>query len=171
MDISALSEENFDPVNWINENFNKYCEETADKSETADDTEIAVEFINNYVSKLQLYVQQVSFAIEESSQQLVISMPKVVKDSKILSNDVKSLRQRMLVMRQEVADVQKETGECMATLERLNTRQTKLQAAKDSLLESDGWGNLINELEDSFDRNDVKVELFLAFQTLRVRLY
>lgn len=161
MDISALSEDKFDPVDWINENFKKYGEETkTNKSDlTGGDTDVAVEFINNYVSKLQLYVQQVNYAIEESSQQLVASMPRVVKDAKNLHNDVKELQQRMHVMRQEVAAVQEETGECMATLERLNNMQTKLQTAKESLQESDGWGNLIAELDDSFERNDLKVKL------------
>ncbi|KAI8128711.1 Conserved oligomeric Golgi complex subunit 7 [Lucilia cuprina] len=163
MDISALSEDKFDAVNWINDNYKKYSSDDVKSSKNAEtntggDTELAVEFINNYVSKLQLYVQQVNYAIEESSQQLVASMPRVVKDAKNLHNDVKELQQRMMIMRQEVAAVQEETGECMATLEeRLNTMQTKLQIAKESLQESDGWGNLIAELEDSFERNDLKV--------------
>jgi len=29
--------------------------------------------------------------------------------------------------------------------------------AKESLQESDGWGNLLAELEDGFERNDLKV--------------
>ncbi|XP_061389666.1 conserved oligomeric Golgi complex subunit 7 [Musca vetustissima] len=167
MDISALSEDKFDAVDWINENFKKYSEEN--KSSTAggrntDQTSaggegndrVAIEFINSYVSKLQLYVQQVNYAVEESSQQLVASLPKIVKDVKALHTDVRALQGRMLEMRQEVAAVQEETGECMATLEKLNSKQIKLQTAKESLQESDGWGNLISQLEDSFEKNDLK---------------
>lgn len=174
MDITALSEETFDSVGWINENFKKYNENSSTKKTDAtstDDTEIAVEFINNYVSKLQLYVQQVSYAIEDSSQQLVASMPRVVKDAKNLQNDVKELQQRMLLMHQEVAAVQAETGECMATLERLNALQSKLQTAKESLQESDGWGNLITELEDSFERSDLKVSISSELQTRPIRRF
>ncbi|XP_037952193.1 conserved oligomeric Golgi complex subunit 7-like [Teleopsis dalmanni] len=43
----------------------------------------------------------------------------------------------------------------MSVLEKLNNLQTKLQSAKESLQESDGWGNLLNELEDCFERNDL----------------
>uniref|UniRef100_T1PIT1 Conserved oligomeric Golgi complex subunit 7 n=1 Tax=Musca domestica TaxID=7370 RepID=T1PIT1_MUSDO len=162
MDISALSEDKFDAVDWINQNFKKYSEEnksaaanTNNRNSDADD-KVAIEFINSYVSKLQLYVQQVNYAVEESSQQLVANLPKIVKDVKSLHADVRSLQGRMLEMRQEVAAVQEETGECMATLEKLNSKQIKLQTAKESLQESDGWGNLLSQLEDSFEKNDLK---------------
>lgn len=164
MDISALSEDKFDAVDWINEHFKKFSEEnktskaaSVTKSTNDSGDNLALEFINNYVSKLQLYVQQVNYAVEDSSQQLVASLPRIVKDVKTLHSDVKSLQGRMLEMRQEVAAVQEETGECMATLEKLNSQQTKLQTAKESLQESDGWGNLISGLEDSFERSDLKV--------------
>ncbi|XP_075166346.1 conserved oligomeric Golgi complex subunit 7 [Haematobia irritans] len=159
MDISSLSDDKFDAVDWINENFKKFCEEgnstTLNKDAGGSENE-AVDFINTYVSKLQLYVQQVNYAVEESSHELVANLPKIVKDVASLTSDVRHLQGRMLEMRQEVASVQEETGECMATLEKLNTKQTKLQAAKESLQESDGWGKLLSELEDSFERNDLK---------------
>ncbi|XP_005188405.1 conserved oligomeric Golgi complex subunit 7 [Musca domestica] len=157
MDISALSEDKFDAVDWINENFKKYSEDNKSNNRNLDaDDKVAIEFINSYVSKLQLYVQQVNYAVEESSQQLVANLPKIVKDVKSLHADVRSLQGRMLEMRQEVAAVQEETGECMATLEKLNSKQIKLQTAKESLQESDGWGNLLSQLEDSFEKNDLK---------------
>uniref|UniRef100_A0A1I8P6E6 Conserved oligomeric Golgi complex subunit 7 n=1 Tax=Stomoxys calcitrans TaxID=35570 RepID=A0A1I8P6E6_STOCA len=159
MDISTLSGDSFDAVDWINDNFKKYCDENSSAATKGDagagDIE-AVDFINTYVSKLQLYVQQVNYAVEESSHELVANLPRIVKDVKALHSDVRELQGRMLEMRQEVAAVQEETGDCMATLEKLNTKQTKLQAAKESLQESDGWGKLLSELEDSFERNDLK---------------
>ncbi|EDW58366.1 conserved oligomeric Golgi complex subunit 7 [Drosophila virilis] len=151
MDISALSESSFSAADWINANYKKYTEEN-NKNESA----TATAFIQSYVAKLQLYVQQVNYAVEESSQQVVASMPRIAKEATTLQCDVAALQQKMSAMRQEVAAVQEETGDCMATLERLNTLQTKLQAAKESLQESDGWGNLLAELEDCFERNDMK---------------
>ncbi|XP_064550815.1 conserved oligomeric Golgi complex subunit 7 [Drosophila montana] len=151
MDISALSEPSFSAADWINANYKKYTEEN-NKKEGA----TATTFIQSYVAKLQLYVQQVNYAVEESSQQVVASMPRIAKEAATLQCDVAALQQKMSAMRQEVAAVQEETGDCMATLERLNTLQTKLQAAKESLQESDGWGNLLAELEDCFERNDMK---------------
>ncbi|XP_030381256.1 conserved oligomeric Golgi complex subunit 7 [Scaptodrosophila lebanonensis] len=159
MDISALSEDNFSAAEWINANYKKYIEENAGLAGSAaepDPAATSLAFIQSYVSKLQLYVQQVNYAVEESSQQVVASMPRIAKEAATLQTDVEQLQKRMSAMRQEVAAVQDETGDCMATLERLNAMQTKLQAAKESLQESDGWGNLLAELEDCFERNDLK---------------
>ncbi|SPP80916.1 conserved oligomeric Golgi complex subunit 7 [Drosophila guanche] len=160
MDVSALSEANFSPADWINANYKKYIEENGGTDGDA------TSFIQSYVAKLQLYVQQVNYAVEESSRQVVSSMPRIAKESATLHSDVSQLQEKMSAMRQEVAAVQSETGECMATLERLNTLQTKLQAAKESLQESDGWGNLLAELEDGFERNDLKgaCEKLIALQ-------
>lgn len=143
MDISSLSENNFNATDWINTNFRK--SECTDKSL----------FISSSVSKLQLYVQQVNFAVEDTSQQLIGNLPRIIKDVKNLHADVESLQQRMGQVRSEVQAVQEETGDCMESLEKLNRLQTKLQIVKESLQESDGWGNLIAELEDSFERNDL----------------
>ncbi|KAL7729160.1 hypothetical protein ACLKA6_009625 [Drosophila palustris] len=151
MDISALSEPTFSASDWINANYKKYRDENG-----KNDSAPATSFIQSYVAKLQLYVQQVNYAVEESSQQVVANMPRIAKEAATLQCDVATLQQKMSAMRQEVAAVQEETGDCMATLERLNTLQTKLQAAKESLQESDGWGNLLAELEDCFERNDLK---------------
>lgn len=154
MDISALSGPVFSSAQWINDNYKKYKEENVNNENAT-----ATTFIQSYVAKLQLYVQQVNYAVEESSQQVVASMPRIAKEAATLQSDVAILQQKMSAMRQEVAAVQEETGDCMATLERLNTLQTKLQAAKESLQESDGWGNLLAELEDCFERNDIKVRI------------
>jgi len=170
MDVSALSGPNFSPAEWINANYKKFVEENG-----RDDSDAASSFIRSYVAKLQLYIfnvsrspavlfsiqkisySQVNNAVEESSRQVVASMPRIAKESAALQGDVRRLQEKMSAMRLEVAAVQNETGECMATLERLNTKSQKLQVAKESLQESDGWGNLLAELEDGFERNDLKV--------------
>ncbi|XP_039493422.1 conserved oligomeric Golgi complex subunit 7 [Drosophila santomea] len=151
MDVSALSGTNFSPAEWINANYKKFVEENG-----RDDSEAASSFIRSYVAKLQLYIFNVNNAVEESSRQVVASMPRIAKESAALQGDVHRLQEKMSAMRLEVAAVQSETGECMATLERLNTKSLKLQVAKESLQESDGWGNLLAELEDGFERNDLK---------------
>ncbi|EDW53439.1 GM12202 [Drosophila sechellia] len=151
MDVSALSGTTFSPAEWINANYKKFVEENG-----RDDSEAASAFIRSYVAKLQLYIFNVNNAVEESSRQVVASMPRIAKESAALQADVHRLQEKMSAMRLEVAAVQSETGECMATLERLNTKSQKLQVAKESLQESDGWGNLLAELEDGFERNDLK---------------
>lgn len=162
MDIAALSDETFNAIDWINVNYNKYGAEQADgcrdKSTLPDNNDaLAMSFIDKYVSKLHLYIQQVHCAVEETGQKLVSGMPRVIKEAILLQAEVEELKKRMQAMRKEMTDVQEETGDCMAALERLNTIQSKLQKAKESLQESDGWGNLISELEDCFEHNNMKV--------------
>ncbi|XP_067630847.1 conserved oligomeric Golgi complex subunit 7 [Eurosta solidaginis] len=164
MDVSPLLDDTFNAIEWINGNYKKYVAEedklsATERSATSaanDDDTIALEFISQSVLKLHLYMQQVHCAVEESSQKLVFDMPRIIKEAVILQAEVEELKKRMQAMRKEMTNVQEETGDCMAALERLNTMQTKLQKAKESLQESDGWGNLISELEDCFEHNDLK---------------
>ncbi|KAH8241367.1 hypothetical protein KR032_011540 [Drosophila birchii] len=163
MDVSALSEPNFSPAEWINANYKKFVEENG-----RDDSDAASAFIRSYVPKLQLYIFNVNNAVEESSRQVVASMPRIAKESVALQGEVRRLQEKMSAMRLEVAAVQSETGECMATLERLNTKSQRLQVAKESLQESDGWGNLLAELDDGFERNDLKVFNVTALKAILV---
>ncbi|XP_036332089.1 conserved oligomeric Golgi complex subunit 7 [Rhagoletis pomonella] len=162
MDIAALSNESFNAIDWINGSYNKHLKEIGNEidkkgpTESNDNDFIAKDFIAKNVSKLHLYIQQVHNAVEETSQKVVSGMPRVVKDALELQTEVEELKKRMHAMRREMTNVQEETGDCMAALERLNTIQTKLQKAKESLQESDGWGNLICELEDCFEHNNLK---------------
>lgn len=163
MNISGLSDDNFNSVAWINAEFQKLVKDKNLLTEDASDTnegENAMEFINSYLSKLQLCAQEVNYAVEESSQKLVSCMPRIIKDTKTLQNDVQQLQKKMLRIHEDVAAVQEETGDCMANLKRLNSMQIKLQNAKESLQESDGWGNLVTQLEEHFERNDLSVSKY-----------
>lgn len=83
--------------------------------------------MSSLVSKLQLYVQQVNSALEDTSQQVLGGLPKIMKDAHSLQNDANDLRKRMSEVQNEIAQVQKETGNCMSNLERLDALKMKLQ--------------------------------------------
>ena len=106
------------------------------------------------MSKLQLYVQQVNSALEDTSQQVLQNMPRIIKDANNLQHETIVLRTKMTEMQNEISQVQKETGACMYGLERLDNLKSKLQTAKQGLQESDGWGRLTSELDDLLERND-----------------
>lgn len=65
------------------------------------------------------------------------------------------LKTKMAEVQKDIFQVHKETGACMANLERLDCIKTKLQIAKEGLQESDGWGRLVAELDDLFEQNDI----------------
>lgn len=95
---------------------------------------------------MQLYVQQLNSALEDTSQQVLAGMPKIMKDAQVcysntaltyyfllliltqnLQNEAFSLRSKMSEVQNDITDVQRETGSCMENLERLDCLKTKLQ--------------------------------------------
>lgn len=57
------------------------------------------------VMKLQLYVQQVNGALEETSQSVLSSLPRVLRDTQLLQQEALSLQDKMVVVKQEIANV------------------------------------------------------------------
>lgn len=109
------------------------------------------------VSKLQLYVQQLNAALEDTSQQVLAGMPRIMRDAQQLQHEANSLRTQMHAVQSDIALVQRETGACMAHLERLDGLQTTLRTAKQGLQESDGWGRLTAELDDLLEQSNLQV--------------
>lgn len=78
-----------------------------------------------------------------------------MKDAQNLNSEAKALRETMTEVQSEIEKVQKDTGDCMSSLERLDSLKSKLQIAKVGLQESDGWGRLTSELEDLLEKSDL----------------
>lgn len=55
--------------------------------------------------KLQLYVQQVNSALEETSQSVLSSLPRVLRDSQLLQQEALALKEKMASVKQEIAKV------------------------------------------------------------------
>ncbi|XP_043271141.1 conserved oligomeric Golgi complex subunit 7 isoform X2 [Venturia canescens] len=145
MDVSAFSNDRFDVKEWINNTF---------KSSEAQDDKDA--FVTALVMKLQLYVQQVNGALEETSQSVLSGLPRILRDTQLLQQEALSLKEKMVTVKQEIAKVEKDTATSMTTLERLDKIKTDLQAAKQSLHEADNWSVLANDVEEVFESGDVE---------------
>ncbi|KAL1448002.1 hypothetical protein WDU94_003694, partial [Cyamophila willieti] len=128
MDISAFSSDNFDVKTWINESL-KNVKDQENKSV----------YVGNMVKKLQLYVQQVNSGLEDMSEQVVASLPRIMRDANVLSQEAEMLRQKMASVKQEIIDVEKNTRASMASLERIDKIKSELLSAKQSLHEADNW--------------------------------
>lgn len=100
-------------------------------------------------------MQQLNAALEDTSQQVLAGMPRIMRDAQHLQSEAQSLRAKMLEVQTDIAAVQSETGAGMEHLERLDGLQTKLRAAKQGLQESDGWGRLTGELEDLLEQSNL----------------
>ncbi|XP_012250674.2 conserved oligomeric Golgi complex subunit 7 [Athalia rosae] len=145
MDVSAFSDDNFDVKDWINKTF---------KSAEAQENKDA--FVSSLVMKLQLYVQQVNGALEETSQSVLSGLPRVLRDTQVLQQEALLLREKMVAVKQEIAKVEKDTGLSMVNLERIDRIKTDLQTAKQGLHEADNWTVLANDVEEVFESGDVE---------------
>nr|CAD7198705.1 unnamed protein product [Timema douglasi] len=145
MDIAAFSDDNFEAKAWINKTF---------KSAEAQENKDA--FVSSLVMKLQLYVQQVNSALEDTSQQVLQSLPRVMRDTELLHQEALLLREKMQLVKVEIAKVEQDTGQSMATLERIDNIKTELQAAKQALHEADNWIILAADLEEVFESGDIE---------------
>lgn len=62
-------------------------------------------FVSSLVMKLQLYVQQVNGALEETSQSVLSSLPRILRDTQLLQQETLALREKMVAVKQEIAKV------------------------------------------------------------------
>uniref|UniRef100_A0A182FQ73 Conserved oligomeric Golgi complex subunit 7 n=1 Tax=Anopheles albimanus TaxID=7167 RepID=A0A182FQ73_ANOAL len=145
MDISAFSGEDFDVSSWLNQSY--------ERSQNASSKEA---FVSSLVSKMQLYVQQINLALEQTGGQVLKNIPKVINDANMLQLESGLLKQRMSQVQREISTLHTETGDCMATLERLDSIKGRLQASKQCLQEADGWGKLSGELDDLLEKSDIE---------------
>lgn len=108
------------------------------------------------VMKLQLYVQQVNNALENSSQQVLASLPKIIHDSKALHQEALILKEKMEQVKEEIIIIEHDTRKSINTIEKLDNMKNQLEVAKQGLHESDNWTILVNDLEEVFDSKNIE---------------
>lgn len=135
-------------------------------------------FQSNYtmslVMKLQLYVQQVNNSLENSSQQVLASLPKIMHDAKILQQEALVLKEKMGQVKEEIVQIEQDTRKSINTIEKLDKMKNQLAIAKQGLHESDNWTVLgkpfavyclmiinrdvcvVNDLEEIFDSKNIE---------------
>lgn len=145
MDVAAFSGDNFEVKDWINKTF-----KSAEAQENRD------AFVSSLVMKLQLYVQQVNGAVEDTSHQVLQSLPRVMRDTEVLLQEALSLQNMMQSVRQEIVKVEQDTGQSIASLERIDKIKSNLQAARQALHEADNWTVLASDLEEVFESGNVE---------------
>ena len=84
MDFSKFSDDNFDVKDWINGVFQSQKDEQQMEAYTA-----------TLVTKLQRYIQEVNKSLEETSQQAVANLPRVLRDVETLKQEATFLWQQM----------------------------------------------------------------------------
>jgi phage shock protein A len=81
MDVQSFSEESFDPVTWIDKSFDQV---PADGNRENHATGL--------VYKLQLFLQEINSSLEETAEQVIRSLPFVMKQAEALDEEIQTLK-------------------------------------------------------------------------------
>ncbi|CAG5036770.1 unnamed protein product [Parnassius apollo] len=136
MDIKTFAEENFDPKKWIN------------KAWSASGNQEKEIFVTNTVTRLQLYMKQLSNSLDETTTQIVNSAPRLFQDASSLQLEGALLQQKLLTLEQQVQGVEQQTGQSIESLQRIDRLKSRLENAASALREADKWTALATSLED-----------------------
>ncbi|CAH2062462.1 unnamed protein product, partial [Iphiclides podalirius] len=136
MDLQTFAEDDFDPKKWINRAWSASANQ---------EKEI---FVTNAVTRLQLHMKQLSNALDETTTQIVTSVPKILQDASSLQLEGALLQQKLLTLEQQVQGVEQQTGQSIESLQRIDRLKSRLESAASALREADKWAALYSSLED-----------------------
>ncbi|KAK4312456.1 hypothetical protein Pmani_016142 [Petrolisthes manimaculis] len=145
MDLHTFSQDNFDPKDWIN---NVFRSQEAQQNRD--------QYASSLVMRLQLAIQEVNNALEETSQQVVGSLPRVLRDIESLGHEVAVLKNQMNSVRQDIEKVEHNTAASMQTLVKLDTLKGRLVASSQALREADNWTTLSTDIEEVMEGGDIE---------------
>ncbi|CAD6245186.1 GSCOCG00013571001-RA-CDS [Cotesia congregata] len=146
MDIAGFSNDNFNVKDWVNkilESLNSQNDKDA--------------YVTSLVMKLQMYVQQVNLTVEETSQNVLGSLPRIFRETQLLQQEAASLKDKLSVVKDEIAKIEKDTSISITSLAKIDKIKSDLEQAKQSLHEADNWSVLANQVEESFETGDIEV--------------
>ncbi|XP_048587068.1 conserved oligomeric Golgi complex subunit 7 isoform X2 [Nematostella vectensis] len=144
MDFSKFSNDNFDVKEWVN------------SALRARDDKIPVDaHASTLVMKLQLFIQEVNNALEETSVQAVNNIPRVVREIDNVQHEASLLREQMHMVKEDIKKVEENTAQSMKMLMELDTVKSHMQAASQGLQEADNWTTLSSDVDKVFESGDI----------------
>ncbi|XP_050421555.1 conserved oligomeric Golgi complex subunit 7 [Adelges cooleyi] len=144
MDISLFSEKDFNVVNWIN---NTLKDKPPDQCR---------EIIPSMLKKLQLCVEQVNEVLDDSTEQVLFSLPKVINDIEQFENQAIHIKQKITDLKQEINTVKSNTGESLIKLQIYDEIKCKMEITKHALEEADNWTKLITDIETLIENEELE---------------
>lgn len=146
MDFSKFLAEDFEVKAWVNGAFRAVQQEAPGKVDAHAAT---------LVMKLQLFIQEVNNAVEESSHQALQSMPRVLREVEALKQEATFLKEQMVLVREDIKKLEEDTAQSMQVLVQLDGVKSRMQLAADSLQEADKWSTLSADIEETFKTQDI----------------
>ncbi|KAG8182519.1 hypothetical protein JTE90_002057 [Oedothorax gibbosus] len=144
MDLSAFSNDDFDPKEWINKTFQ--CTEARENKE---------EFATTIVAKLQSFIQEVNISLEKTAEQVNQNIPRIAREIEVMQNEAKLLKQQMNSVKGDVMKVGHDSSESMQVLLQIDHVKSSMQEASKALREADNWTTLSADVDAIFDSGDI----------------
>ncbi|XP_012718590.2 conserved oligomeric Golgi complex subunit 7 [Fundulus heteroclitus] len=148
MDFSKFLDDDFDVKDWVNGAFTVVQKEAPGKADTHAAT---------LVMKLQLFIQEVNNAIEESSHQALQNMPRVLRDVEALKQEASFLKEQMVLVKEDIKKFEQDTVQSMQVLVEIDQVKSRMQLAAEALQEADKWSTLSADIEETFKTQDLEV--------------
>ncbi|XP_030098374.1 conserved oligomeric Golgi complex subunit 7 isoform X3 [Mus musculus] len=149
MDFSKFLADDFDVKDWINAAFRAGPKDGA--AGKADGHAATL------VMKLQLFIQEVNHAVEETSLQALQNMPKVLRDVEALKQEASFLKEQMILVKEDIKKFEQDTSQSMQVLVEIDQVKSRMQLAAESLQEADKWSTLSADIEETFKTQDIAV--------------
>lgn len=143
MDYSKFLDEDFDVKEWVNDAFKSHKEGSKDQ------------YATTLVMKLQMFIQEVNNVIEESCQQTVQNLPRVVRELEAVKQEASLLQDQMTMVKTDIEKVEQDTAQSMQMLLQVDTIKGRMKAASDALQEADNWTTLSADVDEVFDSGDI----------------
>ncbi|PIK54807.1 putative conserved oligomeric Golgi complex subunit 7 [Apostichopus japonicus] len=143
-DFSKFLDDNFDVKDWVNAAFKAQKDSPEQKDAQA----------ATLVMKLQLFIQEVNNSLEETSQQALQNLPRVLRDVEAVKQEALFLKEQMQLVKADIKKVEEDTSHSMKMLLEVDVVKSKMKAASDALQEADNWTTLMADVEEVFQSQD-----------------
>ncbi|XP_072917002.1 conserved oligomeric Golgi complex subunit 7 [Hemitrygon akajei] len=147
MDFSKFLDDNFDVKDWVNGAFKTVQKEAPGKVDSHAAT---------LVMKLQLFIQEVNNAIEETSHQALQNMPRALRDMEALKQEASFLKEQMILVKEDIRKFEQETAQSMQVLIEIDEVKSRMQMASEALQEADKWSTLSADIEETLKSQDIE---------------
>ena len=120
MDLKSFSGESFDAKGWINTAFKQQH-----GLSSTNDHDSREKFASSMVMKLQLLISKLNVSLEEQSELIDSTMPRVLRETESIQSEADVLSSKMTFIRSEVEQVNQETGSSMRQLVQMDLLKSK----------------------------------------------
>ncbi|KAH6756445.1 conserved oligomeric Golgi complex component-related / COG complex component-like protein [Perilla frutescens var. hirtella] len=144
VDLSAFSEEKFDPKQWING--------AVQQRHPQDPIE---KHLVDLEMKLQMLSEEIAASLEEQSSAAILRVPRASRDVIRLRDDALSLRSSVATILISLKKAEGSSAESIAALAKIDTVKRRMESAYETLQDAAGLTQLSSTVEDVFASGDL----------------